>query len=362
MGCYEKNPYWASCKMTCKPGIDPADPPEYQDPWSCKHLGGASPPTPAPPLPPVDPPKNADPYLTYMSGNLGRAKTTRYWDCCKPSCAWGDKAHVTKPVKVCDKDGSSPLGPNSKNVCGGGGSGGPCYMCTGQQPWYNSDRKMSFGFAAAHVTGMKEKDSCCACFELRFESSKVPRMVLQVGNTGSDLGDNQFDIQVPGGGFGIFDGCTKQWELPSKTSWGKRYGGIMAAGLGKKGCKDRMPKEYQEGCEWQFDHLGDNPKVKEVYKVACPAEIVAITGCKREDDATETNPGPAPGPPRRRSDDRRRTPPTDRRRTPPRRRSPTDRRRTAKRRRGPPRRRSKRRRGTKRRRGSARRRSKRRRR
>lgn len=41
------------------------------------------------------------------------------------------------------------------------------------------------------------------------------------------FGRNQFDIQVPGGGFGIFNkGCEKQW--PGKWNWGNRYGGVTS--------------------------------------------------------------------------------------------------------------------------------------
>lgn len=331
--CFEKNDYWGSCKSKCTPGIDTADPPEYQEPWSCKVIG-TPPATPAPP-PAAEPPADGDPLLTYMSGNLGRAKTTRYWDCCKPSCAWPDKARVSSPVKICDKDGKTALGPNSKSSCGGGGSGkGPSYMCSAQGPWYDAKRKMSFGFAAAHVLNTPEKASCCACYELRFEKD-IPRMVVQVGNTGADLAGNQFDIQVPGGGFGIFDACSKQWNLPKKDSWGCRYGGIMCAKMGKAGC-NKMPKVYRKSCEWQFDHLGDNPKVSSVYRVSCPAEITAVTGCVRDDDAEPKSPSPP-------ADDgrRRRTPP------PPRRRS--SRRRKSTRRRGTRRRKSTRRRGSRRR-------------
>merc|ERR1719171_2027465 len=40
--CYLKNSYWASCKESCTPGIDPNDPPKYQSPWDCKVLGGSA--------------------------------------------------------------------------------------------------------------------------------------------------------------------------------------------------------------------------------------------------------------------------------------------------------------------------------
>lgn len=36
-------------------------------------------------------------------------------------------------------------------------------------------------------------------------------MIVQATNTGGDLGGNQFDLMIPGGGEGIFDGCTPQY-------------------------------------------------------------------------------------------------------------------------------------------------------
>lgn len=47
--CFEKNKWWASCKPFCVKGIDPLDPPQNQQPWSCKALGapaGGTPPLP----------------------------------------------------------------------------------------------------------------------------------------------------------------------------------------------------------------------------------------------------------------------------------------------------------------------------
>lgn len=42
MKCYEKNPYWASCRAKCKMGqIDLTEPEEYRTNWTCKELGGA---------------------------------------------------------------------------------------------------------------------------------------------------------------------------------------------------------------------------------------------------------------------------------------------------------------------------------
>jgi len=40
--CYVKDQYWASCKKSCTPGIDPNDDPKYQLPWTCDVLGVAA--------------------------------------------------------------------------------------------------------------------------------------------------------------------------------------------------------------------------------------------------------------------------------------------------------------------------------
>jgi hypothetical protein len=102
-------------------------------------------------------------------------------------------------------------------------------------------------------------------------------MVVQSVNTGGDLSGNQFDIQIPGGGVGLFDGCTSQFgqSLP-----GARYGGVSS----RAECA-QMPSKLQKGCEWRFDWFqgADNP-THTFEQVRCPSELVAISGCKRADD------------------------------------------------------------------------------
>lgn len=212
--------------------------------------------------------------LKRLSGNLGSGKTTRYWDCCKPSCSWGGKAQVSSPVKTCQNNGiTKDAGANTKSVCDGGSS----YMCNGQQPWYDPTTNLNYGFAATHIAGGSESSWCCACYDIRAAGGK--RMIVQVTNTGGDLGSNHFDIQIPGGGFGIFDGCSKQWGAKEST-WGARYGGVMAAG---KKC-DGMPGPLKTACNWQFTHWGDNPAIQSFYRVQCPAAILAKSNCKRNDE------------------------------------------------------------------------------
>jgi len=200
-------------------------------------------------------------------------KTTRYWDCCKPSCAWNYKAKVTEEVRSCLKDGSRP--PNAWTTSGCGG--GTAFMCNDQQPWAIND-KLSYGFAAANISGSDEEQWCCACFRLKFTSTSIAgkEMIVQVTNTGGDLGENHFDIQMPGGGVGLFDGCSPQFGVDA-SKWGERYGGLTS----ESGCS-LLPEVLQPGCHWRFGWFenADNPAM-EFEEVVCPKELVDITGCAR---------------------------------------------------------------------------------
>ncbi len=98
---------------------------------------------------------------------------------------------------------------------------------------------------------------------------------MQVTNTGGDLGKNHFDIQMPGGGVGIFDGCSGQF--PGSYSWGDRYGGVRV----RSDC-ERLPATIRSGCYWRFDWFqnADNPTMR-LKEVACPAALTANTQCVR---------------------------------------------------------------------------------
>lgn len=64
-------------------------------------------------------------------------------------------------------------------------------------------------------------------YRLTFTSTAIAgkKMIIQATNTGSDLNANQFDLAIPGGGVGIYNGCTQEWGAPSE-GWGAQYGGI----------------------------------------------------------------------------------------------------------------------------------------
>ncbi|KAI0134192.1 beta-1,4-endoglucanase [Xylariales sp. AK1849] len=209
-------------------------------------------------------------------GASGSGVTTRYWDCCKPSCAWSGKADVDQPVLTCDANDNVLSDVDTKSGC----DGGTAFTCSDNSPWAVSD-DLAYGFAATSISGGTESSWCCACYKLTFTSGAVSgkTMVVQSTNTGGDLGSNQFDILIPGGGVGLFDGCKAEYgsSLP-----GAQYGGISD----QSDCAS-FPETLQAGCNWRFDWFenADNPGVT-FEQVACPDAIVAKSGCLRDDDSS----------------------------------------------------------------------------
>lgn len=213
-------------------------------------------------------------------------QTTRYWDCCKVSSAWPGKITSVAgkgQVASCAKNGSTLVDPNVQSVCGGGGLPGPSYMCSKQQPWTVSTN-LSYGFAAAALVGKSEADISCACYSLQFTSGALTgkTFVVQVVNQGADLGSNHFDFLIPGGGVGVFNGCTPQWAAPA-NGWGQQYGGVSS----KSECS-QLPAALRPGCNWRFDWLqnANNPAVN-FKRIKCPTAITDRTSCIRADDASQ---------------------------------------------------------------------------
>jgi hypothetical protein len=227
------------------------------------------------------------PYFLQANAQAsGSGTTTRYWDCCKPSCAWPGKVNLATgatPVRTCDIKDTPLTDPNASSGCGGG----TAYQCSSEAPWAVTD-DLAYGYAAVNIEGGSEASWCCACYELTFTSGPVAgkKMIVQATNTGSDLAGNQFDLSIPGGGVGIFNGCTNEWGAPS-AGWGAQYGGISDASA----C-DSFPEALKAGCEWRFGWFmgADNPTVS-FTQVACPAALTANTGCTRADDGSAA---PAP--------------------------------------------------------------------
>ena len=121
----------------------------------------------------------------------------------------------------------------------------------------------------------------CFSLSLTFTTGPVKgkKMIVQSTNTGGDLGDNHFDLMMPGGGVGIFDGCTSQF--------GKALGGAQYGGISSRSECDNFPELLKDGCHWRFDWFknADNPDFT-FEQVQCPKELLAISGCKRDDDSS----------------------------------------------------------------------------
>jgi hypothetical protein len=139
--------------------------------------------------------------VTVSSSNLnysGTAVTTRFWDCCKPSCAWKNKGDVTRPVASCGID-DKILDTDAGTGC----NGGTAYPCSNQQPWAVNDT-FSYGFAGVFITpeltgGKIEESWCCACYQLDFTSEPLrgKTMLVQASNTAYDIKtDNRFSLAV----------------------------------------------------------------------------------------------------------------------------------------------------------------------
>ncbi|MBN2442830.1 MAG: hypothetical protein JXJ04_15845, partial [Spirochaetales bacterium] len=242
--------------------------------------------TPAPtpsPYPPVS-----------WSGTAGYA--SRFWDCCKPHCSWTANVPAgMDPLITCNIDGYT-VNPDVEAVssCEGGSS----YVCYKFLP-YAVAEDLSYGFAAT-----SSGDVCGKCFEMQFSGNgkydptpgavalKGKRMIVMAINIGYDVGGGQFDLLIPGGGVGAFNGCSTQWGI-SNSELGAQYGGLLSACNQQVGYYDheaiknclrskneslfraRGLTEMAEGLDWFIDwfEAADNPTL--IYReVPCPQELI----------------------------------------------------------------------------------------
>ncbi|KAJ8982524.1 hypothetical protein NQ317_018565 [Molorchus minor] len=229
--------------------------------------------------------------IVVIEGGLsGTGTTTRYWDCCKPSCAWIENVkNVDTPVNTCEADGETVIDAEIQSAC----IGGKAYMCSNQQATVVNDT-LAIGFAATSFTGGADTNYCCACFLLTFQGElSGKQLIVQATNTGGDLGSNQFDLAIPGGGVGIFtEGCETQWDTPS-NGWGDQYGGV-----GSDADCSTLPEVLQPGCHFRFQFMQgvSNPAVT-FTQIECPAQLLSISGCQLNSTSTTWEVLTAPSPP-----------------------------------------------------------------
>ena len=141
-----------------------------------------------------------------------------------PHCAWPEHGGA---AKTCDAKGKTPIGNNSGSIC----SGGQGTTCTSQIPIIVSD-KLAYAFAATPGNDA----TCGKCFALTFtgegkyetkanhQALKGKTLVVMASNIGYDVQGGQFDIMIPGGGVGAFNGC-------ANMGWGDQgaqYGGLLS--------------------------------------------------------------------------------------------------------------------------------------
>ncbi|KAF2464872.1 uncharacterized protein BDR25DRAFT_241221 [Lindgomyces ingoldianus] len=211
------------------------------------------------------------------TNGTGEAVTTRFWDCCKPSCSWKEKAKFSSPVLTCNKADE----PFRDFSAGTGCNGGTAYSCSDQQPWAVNDT-FSYGFAGIFVMGHVEDFWCCACYQLNFTSGPVKgkSMIVQASNTAYDVTtSNRFSLAIPGGNTTSHDACANQFGV-SQNVFGETNSGVKSI----DDCEN-LPKAMQPGCRWRFDWFKDAQYPSATFaRVICPAVLSDKTECKRDDD------------------------------------------------------------------------------
>jgi hypothetical protein len=219
-----------------------------------------------------------NPSYTPTTPGTSTAKTTQYWDACKPSCSWSGNAGGN-PANSCNITGTN-LGhsDSDRSAC----DNGSAFTCMKQAPWKVGN--VSFGYAAINM------GKCGDCYQLNFPNNEV--MVVMKSNIGNLNEGAAFDLMIPGGGVGDFDALTRQVTNSgvNNPNMGERYGGFRGAcgwnystsnvECVRTKCNQvfaNLP-DLKAGCLWYANTLGtdnaswNNPVVN--YKqVPCPSEL-----------------------------------------------------------------------------------------
>ncbi len=198
------------------------------------------------------------PNIEYVNGgHTGSGYATRYWDGCKPSCSWRENASknggIGTPAKQCNSNGKTPnTDYNAQSVCQNGGSAA---TCTSQVPFTVSGCD-NIGFAFAAVPAA-DGAACGKCFELTFtgegnwetkanhQALRGKKLIVMVSNVGWDVQGGQFDIMIPGGGVGIFNGTAGyNWG----DDLGAQSGGLLSDCENSVGYDDAGILERRKNC------------------------------------------------------------------------------------------------------------------
>ena len=163
--------------------------------------------------------------ISYILGASGFA--SRYWDCCKPSCSWTENSGGN-PARQCDASMNTLNDASAKSMC----EGGPATTCLDQIPMVVNDN-LAYAFGASPGGG---PNVCGKCFQLTFTGEgkyetklnhkklQGKKLIVMSSNIGYDVGGGQFDVMIPGGGVGLFNGCAQILG----NNLGKTYGGLLS--------------------------------------------------------------------------------------------------------------------------------------
>ena len=180
---------------------------------------------------PVEQLSGSCPALVKRSGGMsGSGFASRYWDCCKPSCSWSNNAGAGNEARQCDAQMNIISNPNESSMCDGGRS----TTCLSQIPFtIKGCDNLGFAFGAVPGAGPKV---CGRCFLLSFTGQgkyetklnhkklAQKKLVVMASNIGYDVAGGQFDVMIPGGGVGLFNGCANILG----NNMGAQYGGLLS--------------------------------------------------------------------------------------------------------------------------------------
>jgi len=184
---------------------------------------------------------------------------------------------------------------------------------TGENVWFGVG---TFGTEDDEMRGlgncyrMKIRETTCA--DINSGEFLEREIIAQSINTGSDVSNIQFDLQIGNGGTGAFNNCAgKEWSMfPGEfitSIWGAVYGGCdyRDSSEGSPSCDD-LPSLPQDPammeadgdnlvdlCKYSFDKKvrngPANPTISDMARVQCPDELVEMTQVKRKDDPATFN-------------------------------------------------------------------------
>ena len=201
---------------------------------------------------PVEQLSGSCPALVKRSGGMsGSGFASRYWDCCKPSCSWSNNAGAGNEARQCDAQMNIISNPNESSMCDGGRS----TTCLSQIPFtIKGCDNLGFAFGAVPGAGPKV---CGRCFLLSFTGQgkyetklnhkklAQKKLVVMASNIGYDVAGGQFDVMIPGGGVGLFNGCANILG----NNMGAQYGGLLSDcenEVGWGGSDDEIYKRRKE--------------------------------------------------------------------------------------------------------------------